>query len=437
MTDIQIQQYQKVLDKALETQDDQAIIAAYIELGQAYLEIKDMPKGFTQFDQALKVAEKAKDQHAETRLLGLAGICLKHLGNYDAAMQSFRKSLRTAKKIEDQRMECDALYQIGALLVDQDESLEAISHLDNALLLSLQIQDHKRKLAITNQMGNIFLTLESVDKAIENYATALDTAQTLGDKEAEAASRIHLGQTFLLDDDYQAAIENFELGLEIADQVDSPTIEMQALYGLTQASDAVGRNSLAIIYGEQVVNKAQQVSATAEEVQAIQTLVGILNRNKQYTKAITYLERGVLLAQAEQSHDWELRFLTDKGLTHYLNDALEEASQAMEKAYEITVRFQQQQEEAFIAGRQASILADLGELEASNEKIQRSIQLAEALELPLLKGEQLVLKALNARDLDENVEAVEYLDEALVLYQEIEREDLQKEIEALRKDLLS
>ncbi len=435
MTDIKIQQYQKTLEKALESDDPKTIVAAYIDLGQAYLEIQDTTKGYTQFDQALKVAKKDENLYAKTRLLGMIGICLKQLGNYDSAMQSFRKSLRTAKKIDNTLLECDAQFQIGALLVDQDEPLEAISHLDNALLLALQIQDRKRKLAVTNLMGNIFLRLESIDKAVENYATALETAREIGNREAEAASRVHLGQTFLLDEDFESAIENFELALDIADQLGLVAIEMQALFGLTQACAGANRTSLAGIYGEQVVNKAHQAGAQAEEVQAILTLANIFSQNDQNDKSIPYLLRGLEIAQEKQDKDWELKFLADLGIAYYMSDDLENANDSLGKAYEIAAQFQRLQEEAYLAGQLASVRADQGELESAIELNKRAIQLSEENENQLFKGEQLVFLAMNSTDLGIVDGVQEYLKEAKEIFSKNNRMDLLDQVEEIVKSL--
>jgi tetratricopeptide (TPR) repeat protein len=161
-----------------------------------------------------------------------------------------------------------------------------------------------------------------------------------------------------------------------------------------------------------------------------------LTQNKQYTKAITRLQRGIEISQVRQDKDWELKFLTDLGTSYYLNDDLDNALNYIEKAYETAVRLQQRQEEAFTAGRLASIQADRGELDASNELVKRSLKFVEEIEQPILQVEQLVLLAMNHQELGDRNEVIMHLEKALGLYQQVGHLDLVEEIESLRKELL-
>ena len=426
---------QQDLEQALADDDQVKVIEAYIALGQAYLDLKKTTKAYTQFDLAIKIAQEIDHQALKSRLLGLTGICQKQLGNYEMSLETLQEALATAQEIKDARLTGDAQYHIGALLTDMEKPLEAISYLDNALAAALQEKDNHRKLVVTNLLGNIFLSLESIEKAVENFATALDTAQILGNREAEAASRVHLAQAFLVDKEYQAAIENFEVGLSIADQGDYFSIELQALHGLTQACAGTGNTSLAAIYGEQLVNKTRLANLPAKELAAIQTLVGVFNLSENYTKALPYLERAVGLSREVGDDNWELKSLVDLGTAAYLADKLDLAKTHLQEALDKAQHLQQDHETAVISGRLASVLADAGEYLDSNQLIEQTLKLAEILDLPLLKGEQLVLQALNYQDQDQIEDARERLAEAIQLYQQIDRPDLVKGAEELLDEI--
>lgn len=429
--DVVIHTRQKDLDRALAGDDQIKLIEAYIGLGQAYLDLKETTKAYTQFDLALKTAREIKEQAFQSRLLGLIGICQRQLGNYEMSLETLQEALDIAREIKDTRLAGDAQYHLGALLTDMEKPLEAVSYLDNALAAALQTKDHHRKLAVSNLLGNIFLGLESVEKAVENYATALDTAKTLGNAEAEAASRVHLAQAFLIDEGYEEAIENFELGLSIADREGHFLIELQALHGLTQACAGINNTSLASIYGEQLVNKTRHANLPAKELSAIQLLVSVYHQAQNYSKAIPFLERAVELSRKVDDGNWELKNLVDLGTAYYLTDDLAKAKHHLEDALDKAKHLQQDHEAAFIAGRLASVLADSGKYEDSNQLIEDTLQLAEQLDLPLLKGEQLVLQALNFQDQGDLNRSQEVLNQAILLYQEIDRPDLVKGAEMI------
>jgi len=433
--DVIINTRQKDLERALAGDDQIKIIEAYLALGQAYLDLKETTKAYTQFDLALKLARDINNQPLLSRLLGLIGICQKQLGNYEMSLETLQEALEIAREIQDTRLAGDAQFHLGALLTDMEKPLEAVSYLDNALAAALQTKDNSRKLAVSNLLGNIFLGLESIEKAVENYATALDSAKALGNAEAEAASRVHLAQAFLADEGYEEAIENFELGLSIADRDGHFLIELQALHGLTQACAGVGNTSLASIYGEQLVNKTRHANLPAKELSAIQLLVSVYHQAQNYSKAVPFLERAVKLSRTVNDDNWELKNLVDLGTAYYLTDDLANGKKTLQDALEKAKHLQQDHEAAFIAGRLASVLADSGEYEDSNQLIDDTLQLAEQLDLPLLKGEQLVLKAMNYQDQGDLKHSREALDQAIALYQEIDRPDLVKGAEMILEQI--
>lgn len=431
MENMKIQQFEENLKESLAGDSQDQIIQAYIDLGQAYLTLKETPKAYTQFDLALKIAENNNDELSQAKLLGSIGICLQQLGNFESALQSLERSLTIARNNENKLLEGDAQFHIGVLLSEQGKPLEAISHLDNALAMAIQNQDNTRKLAVTNLMGNIFLGLESIDKAIENYATALDTSRDLNNKEAEAASRIHLGQTFLVDGTFDAAIENFEYALAIADEHGLVQIELQALNGLTDACSGAGNSSLAVIYAEQAINKARGLDLAELEVIAIQSLIRIHTQKEHYQKTISLLQRGLDLSREKQVNEWELTFLTDLGTANYYADDLDQAQFFLEQAYEFAQKHQFSREVALVGGLLASIHADQGNTQASSDLILNVIELAEELEFIQLKAEQLVLLGMNFQETKDNNKAQGAFKEAIKLFADLERDDLVQKTQGL------
>lgn len=257
---------------------------------------------------------------------------------------------------------------------------------------------------------------KSLDEAIKTHLAALESAVAQKDQEGEASARVQLGQTYLLGGNYESASENFEIALLTAGQLGLAAIELQALYGLTQAAAGANQRNLAVSYGERVIDKARLVNAHAEEVQAIQTITGILSEHREFGKTIPYLLRGLEIVQEIRENDWALKFLSDLGMAYYLNDDLPNAASYMQKAYDHATRSQKKLEEAVLAGRLASVRADMGNLAIAVELNKHAVELAEELDDPMLKAEQLVLLAMNHLELDAAGEAEVRLQQAKKIY---------------------
>jgi tetratricopeptide (TPR) repeat protein len=426
MTDKTEQEYQDALQAAKGDMDHLRVIEVYIQLGRYYRSDGDTPKGLTQFELALKTALKFGYKEMESRLLGLIGQSLKEIGNYQASMQSYRKSLRIAKKIENSVLQLDSLLHIGMLLAEQGKNLEAISKLDNALALSIQINDLHRKLHVANLMGNIYLAIDSSEKALESYAIALEAARAIKDVLAEAATLIHLGQAFMKDDIFDTAIEHFENALDFSGKVDNPHIEIQALNGLMHANDKLGKQKLAIVYGEQMVNKTKAMGEASIEMQAIDTLVKLLINYEKYQDVVPYLEGGLQISRAQKDRDWELRFLMDHGISLYMVEDHKKADVILNEALDLAVRMQKKPEEAVLLGHLSALKADDGKLDSSIEYSERALDLARQTGNRVLEGEQLVLLSLNYHELDENEKAAAFGEDAIRIFKELENPELVK-----------
>jgi tetratricopeptide (TPR) repeat protein len=357
-------------------------------------------------------------------LLGLIGYSLQEIGNYEASMKSYRKSLRIAKKIDKPILQLDALLHMGMLMAEQGKNLEAISKLDNALALSIQINDRNRKLHVANLMGNIYLAIDSSEKALESYSIALEASRAIKDVQAEAATLIHLGQVFMQDEIFDNANEHFEKALDLADDIDNPHIEIQALNGLMNANDQLGKQKLAIVYGEQLVNKAKSLGEAPIEIHAINTLVRLLFLYDKTQEAIPYIERGLEIGRAQKDRDWELSFLMNKGISIYMGEDYQNADTILNEALDLAVRMQKKPEEAGILGHLSALKADDGDIEASMEYSQKALDLARQTGNTQIEGEQLVLLASNYQELGDDEKAAACYEEAIQIFEALENPEL-------------
>jgi len=415
------------LEQTLAKGNKEQIIDAYIQLGQAYMNSGDTPKGLTQIEEALKTNRQINDPEIEARLMGLKGIALKQIGNYKQALQAFRKSLKIAEEIENTVLQSDALLQIGSLLAEQGKNLEAIAKLDNALIFSIQNNDNPRKLFVANLLGNIFLSIESCEKAVENYALALETARVLGNKNAQAASLVHIGQTFLQDGGYDGAIEHFEMALNLSDESENVLIEIQALQGLMRAYQQQKKTSLAVVYGEQVLNRVKGIQDLYMELKILQDLYELFADDERYEKTIPYLDRCVEIAAEINDLEVKMDAMQKLGIIYYYLENYQLALDNLHNALDIAIKFQNKHEEALILGKLSALKADQGEIERSNEIAAKAISLAQELELERLKGEQLVILALNNFELGNRKQAVEDCQAAIDVFMDLGAFDLVKQ----------
>ncbi len=171
--DTQIAEREATVAAARTQPDPTALIHSLIHLGQAYLDSGNVPKGLTQFEEALALAQSIKDELLEARLWGYKGICLMRLGNSHFAQIALYKSQNMAKALNHIPLLIDALTQLGNLQLEMGETTKAISRFEQAYGFSLSIGDRLRAMHLAGKAGGIFLGLSALEKASEYYTSGL------------------------------------------------------------------------------------------------------------------------------------------------------------------------------------------------------------------------------------------------------------------------
>jgi tetratricopeptide (TPR) repeat protein len=215
--DNHIQLLQEAVTRAGQQEDPALLCSALTNLGQAYLDIEEAPDALTQFNEALKIAnKKMDDKEIRAKLFGFQGLALKMLGNYDMALQSFRKSNGIASNIRHDLLQCDSFLQIGSLQSDMGNQTEAQESYIRAMDIAGKVQDGNRKMRIAGAMADTYHQQRDFKKALEYYGLACDQALALRNRAAECSFLTKMGNVSLSAGEPKTAISQYERALEIA-----------------------------------------------------------------------------------------------------------------------------------------------------------------------------------------------------------------------------
>jgi tetratricopeptide (TPR) repeat protein len=417
--DPEIIRLEKVVAKARQAKDQTVILESLTDLGIAYLDSGDAPKALTQFNEALTLAQAMENLEKEAHILGLKGLGLKQIGNYQFALQSFRKSNKLAEKIDHHLLVCDSLTQIGILQSEIGDNLKAISSLERALGASMQLEDPIRRMRIAGALGNCFYQVESYDKSLEYNALALEIARKLNDSGAKCTYLIAMGNNLLMVEAHEEAIRNFEEALQLADEAKNRQAEIRALSGLMSANAAVGKTRLATMYGEQAVRLAGEMQDRVAELKLLYLLAEVQIDQNQYDKAHKILEQALLIAREMEAWDWQIRLLNQIGDVYFNMDALEESLEIVEQALQLAELVQDHTQQVHLLGNISDLRAALKDFEGALTAAQQSLSIAQEGEDKLLLGEAHIMMAFAYRDLGETNRAIQSCQFAIETFREL------------------
>ncbi len=411
--------------------DHKELLPSLSKLGLAYLESGDAPKALTQFDEGLKIAQEQENKEAEAQFFGFTGLAIKQIGNYSLALQKFRKSNRIARKTDHHILVCDSYIQIALLLSENEEHTKAISQLGHAMKIASDNSDQARRMRIASLMADNFYVLTAFDKAVEYFVLAHEISQELGNHLATCTFLTKVGNIFLIEKEFESAVGQYERALGIAEKLEDTYAAINILGGLFRAHAQQGNLRLARIYAEQVINLAGSVGHHEAEITNIHAYTSFLINQGQFNDCISYLERGLEIAQSQDDDSWKITMFSDLGFVFYNLDQLDQALVNYQSSLDLAVLYQNQAVEAKVLGRIGVVLADQGMIEAGLEKVHCALELAHELEDNALIGEHQTMLAFTYQDQGNTELAIKNCSDALATYQTMDDIDKYSIVETL------
>lgn len=434
-SDMLIQKLQHAVNKASQQGDPALECAAFIKLGQAYLDRKEAPDALTQFEQALKIVKKTKDKETQSRLLGYRGLALKMLGNYSLALQTFKRSNGIASNLGHDLLACDSYYQIGMLKSKMGNQADAVDELMRAFEIATRLQDSVRKMRIADALAFNLYALKTFDKAREYYRLALEQGQNLGNIQAECSYLTKLADVSLAAGEPTTAIEQYERALNIASAVGNRVAEINILGGLFRANALANHAELAMVYGEKIIQLAKEIDHFDAEVTNIQAFASFLIDQDQISKALSYLDEGLKLAEKNQSQEWMSVMLVTWATAYQKSGDLQAAFEKYNQALSISTGIKDKHSITKILGYLCVLEAERGQLPESIIYAERALAFARELNDSGLVGEQQMLLAFNYRDLGQIDRAVQCCQAAIKSYEDSEASEIVEKAESLLAEL--
>jgi len=213
----------------------------------------DYIKAKTDFEEALAIAIKEKDNQAIAVCLDNLASVEEWLGNYSQAKQFYQNSLSLSRQLNNHSQVVMNLNNLGTLMLNTSNPEAAIPILQEGLELAKKISLQRMLPFFLANLGLAFYQLQNYTQAKILYTDALPKVQEHGEKSLEAGIMAELGRIATALNNYSQAQEHFKQSLERSYTIqDVPTMlytivrlgESYAIQG--QDKEAAGLLNLAL-----------------------------------------------------------------------------------------------------------------------------------------------------------------------------------------------
>lgn len=251
----------------------------YNQMGNAYFNMQEYGKALECHRKDLFISEQFGDDSGKAKACGNVGNTLQLMGEYDEAIFYMLRNLEICKKLQDSTGEARALYNLANIYQAKGKFMGRLTYNDNPI----------------NEEFNGEIR-EVLNKSVFYYKETLKLV-ALKDRAAEGRTYGNLGNTYYFLGDFESAIECHNLRLKVSKEYGDKAAERRAYSNLGNAYIFQGKFTEATEYYAKAMNVARVLGDKAIEAQSYYSLGNAYILLQDYSVAIDFHLRHLQIAQ--------------------------------------------------------------------------------------------------------------------------------------------
>lgn len=340
-----------------------------------YNEQRRPAEALAAYRSALAVAEKAGDYRLEARaLLGL-GVISKGLAQFAEAETAYRRALAIAQTREDLRLQCVASTRLGSLLGGRGEITRALDLDRQSVDLCTRAGDELEVAGALSNLGADYQDLGRSREARDSYHRAAELAAGLGDKQLAATIALNEGNLLLALGQNRKARVSYETALALFEEIGDER-QVHALLSLGRLERAEAQFDRALAFAERARERAEQGSPLLEAPTARALGVALRDVGRD-GEGLRFLEEAAAEHRRLEERWGEAASLGEVGESLRLTGQLGVARRRLEEARDLSRRIQDPSLEALQLFRLAEVERDAGRPRGAVEVLEQALELFE------------------------------------------------------------
>lgn len=247
----------------------------------------NLSKAKNQFEKAMKIFRKIKDQQGHAASLNNIGNLSKDKGEYKAALKSYSESFVILKDIGSKQKIaqcCNNIANAHKLCGDFDT---AIQMYQKSLDMRISLDDWDGMAACYNNIGALQSSNSMLDEAEKSYNNCVTICKQHNQDRYLASGYLGLGSIFLHQGQYEESKRMLTKALKLSEpgEVGNRVVEAKCYGGFGALWDAKGNFVEAESSYKQSIKIAKEAGIKQSEAQACFELADLYNRHKHTTKS--------------------------------------------------------------------------------------------------------------------------------------------------------
>ena len=259
-----------------------------VTLSLIYIQLAEYHRALLQGLEAYALYEKINHKHGITRSLDAVGTSNIHLGNFPEALAQLMEGVEICEQTEDTGYKAVLLLRIGNLYIRLEEYQKALIHLEESLEICEQHD-------CDNWLGDLLADLCTAHFHLGD----LENALTFGVKSAEVYEKATdlfgvpkaynaIGQVYRKIGNYKQALAHHKKAVELCESIPFPLESIETLFLLGKLHQTQEKNSAALTYLNQALEKASVMGVTHQIYRCHLALAELYQEIGDYKNALTH-----------------------------------------------------------------------------------------------------------------------------------------------------
>lgn len=226
---------------------------ALIVLGNAHVEVHDLPAALSAYQRAQTVVEEAIAREGASPALTLAradvqlniGLLHFNLRNWDKSVACYNEALRVLGEAHDldttelARRKVRLFNNLAGVYIQRSDFATALPYFQQAVVLDRPLNDPRNESSLNNNIGICLMEMGRHQEANDYFLKSLAVRKQLGDQRGQAQVLNNLGKNMVFFGRFQEARDHFEQALAIGRAIGSRESMVISLESLSLIDDTL------------------------------------------------------------------------------------------------------------------------------------------------------------------------------------------------------
>lgn len=381
------------LKEAQSSGDAKKICVAMINMGYACFRVRKYEEGMKNFAQAFESAVSLDDATLQIHGLAIKTLAFQEIGRLPDAYETAKKIYDLGEQLGDLNVKCDALTSQAQILLDSGEPTLSFDLLRSARQIADELGDKRRLMNVLGAFGNFSIAVAEPEQATSYFTKAQSLALELGDQQAECGFSNNLGSVLAWQGKHRRALEAFHHSLTYLEEMQDVQAQIGAYLQIAKLYNQMEDDGKVVEFAKRGFALAKDGSKEGGYA-FLEILIQAYCRQNDTAAVQQIADEAAAYARSKKDAGKEIEFTISVGEFFMGVEDAKKALTLYRDALVMAKEFKREKDEAYLTGRIALALSELGSLDEAMAHHQQAIELARQNDLAGLEAEQLSMLAI-------------------------------------------